>query len=97
MTGGTLELTPAAGGTRLRLRVKAGAKRDAILGRHGGALKLSVTAAPERGKANRAVLRLLAAALGIPASELRLVAGAASPDKTVFVPLAPEDVARGLR
>ena len=63
-----LELTPFPGGTRLRLRVKAGAKKTAILGVHGGAIKLSVAAAPERGKANRAVVKLLAEVLGLPSS-----------------------------
>ena len=45
---GGLELDEAEGGTRMRLRVKAGARRDALLGAHAGALKLSVTAAPEK-------------------------------------------------
>jgi len=78
----------------LRLKVKAGAKRSALLGMHGGALKIAVTAAPEKGKANRAVLKLLGDALGVPPSALQLVAGASSPDKTVLVPLAPADLAR---
>ena len=82
-----------AGQTRLRLRVKAGAKRNALLGVHARALKLSVTAAPEKGKANKAVLGLLAETLGVAPSALKLVAGASSPDKTVLVPLSPADVA----
>jgi uncharacterized protein YggU (UPF0235/DUF167 family) len=96
VAGGGLELTPAPGGTRLRLRVRAGATRDAVLGVHGGALKLGVTAAPERGRANRAVLRLLAAKLDLAPSELRLVAGTTSADKVVLVPLEPAEVDRRL-
>ncbi len=91
---GALDLVAVAGGTRLRLRVKAGARRDTIVGAHGGALKVSVAAPPERGKANRAVLELLAGALGLPPSSLALVSGETSPDKTLFVPLPPEAVAR---
>ena len=85
--GEELELTPFPGGTRLRLRVKAGAKKTAILGVHGGALKLSVAAAPERGKANRAVVKLLAEALGLPASTVTVVEGKSSPDKVAAVAL----------
>lgn len=82
-----LDLVEVKGGVRLRLRVKAGAGRNALLGSHAGALKLSVTAAPEKGKANRAVLGLLAERLGVPPSSLELISGAASPDKTVLLPL----------
>ena len=85
-----LELTSFPGGTRLRLRVTAGAKKTAIVGAHGGALKLSVAAAPERGKANRAVVKLLAEALGLPASAVTITAGAKSPDKVVEIALNVE-------
>jgi uncharacterized protein (TIGR00251 family) len=76
-----------AGGTRLRLRVKPGAKRNAVLGVHDGALKVSIIAAPERGKANRAVLKLLGKVLEVGAEEIRLLAGESSQDKTVWVGL----------
>ena len=85
-----LELSPAGDGTRLRLRVRPGARRDAIVGVHGGALKLAVTAAPERGRANAAALRLLADALGVGLDALELTAGAGSADKAVRVELPAE-------
>jgi uncharacterized protein YggU (UPF0235/DUF167 family) len=91
-----LELREVRGRTRLRLRVRAGARGDAILGVHGGALRVGVTAAPERGRANRAVLRLVAAALDLPPSRLELVAGPAAADKVVAIPLAPAEVERRL-
>jgi uncharacterized protein len=69
--------------TRLRLRVSAGAGRTGIVGRHGDAWKLRVTSAPERGRANAAVLRLLADALGVPEHSLALVSGHTSRDKIV--------------
>ena len=92
-----LTLDATGEGTRLRLRVKPGAKQDAIVGVHGGALKVAVTAPPERGKANDAVLSVLARALGLPPSSLELVSGAASQNKLVAVPLAPELVEKRLR
>jgi uncharacterized protein YggU (UPF0235/DUF167 family) len=81
-----LDLIEVPGGTRLRLRVKPGARKTAILGVRAGALELSVTAAPEKGKANKAVLRPLAHALDLAPSTLELVSGLGSRDKTVFVP-----------
>jgi uncharacterized protein (TIGR00251 family) len=87
-----LELRRVPEGTRLRLRVKPGAKRDAIVGAHGGALKLAVAAPPEKGKANRAVIRLLARALGLAPEAVILVAGESSQDKVVLVALAPSAV-----
>jgi uncharacterized protein (TIGR00251 family) len=82
-----LDLTEIEGGVRLKLRVKAGSRRNALLGIHAGALKLSVTAAPEKGKANKAVLALLADALDMSASSLEILSGKTSPDKVVLVPL----------
>ena len=77
-------LVVAAGeGVRLRLRVKPGGRADRILGPHDGALKLVVRSAPERGRANDAVVRLLASALGIGRSQGEVIAGAAARDKVV--------------
>jgi len=87
-----LELTAIAGGTRVRLRVKPGARKTAIVGVHGGALKLAVAAAPEKGKANRAVIQLLAEALALPASAVTIVAGDTSQDKVAEIALEPEAV-----
>lgn len=83
-----------AGGTRLRLRVSAGASRSRLLGSHGGALKLSVKAPPERGKANREALALVAEAFSLTSSDVELVAGETSPDKVVRLPLEPAEAAR---
>jgi uncharacterized protein len=69
--------------TRLRLRVSPGAGRAAIVGRHGDAWKVRVTAPPEDGRANAAVLRLLADALAVPRDALTLVSGHNGRDKIV--------------
>jgi uncharacterized protein (TIGR00251 family) len=83
-----LELKPVAGGTRLRVRVKPGARKTAIGGAHGGALRIAVAAVAERGKANRAVVEALAEALGLPASSVTIVSGKTSQDKVVDVALS---------
>lgn len=61
--------------TRLRLRVSPGAGRSAVVGRQGDAWKVRVTEAPERGRANEAVLRLLSDTLALPRTALTLVSG----------------------
>jgi uncharacterized protein (TIGR00251 family) len=73
----------AAASTRLRRRVSPGAGRAQIVGRHGDAWKVRVTAAPEQGRANEAVLRLLAEVLLVPRSTLALVSGHGARDKIV--------------
>jgi uncharacterized protein (TIGR00251 family) len=69
--------------TRLRVRVAPGARRSAVVGRHGDAWKLRVHAAPERGRANAAVVDLLADVLGLAPRDVRVVAGHAARDKVV--------------
>jgi uncharacterized protein (TIGR00251 family) len=73
----------AVASTRLRLRVSPGAGRAQVIGRHGDAWKVRVTAAPEQGRANDAVLRLLAEVLLVPRNTLALVSGHAARDKIV--------------
>ena len=68
-------------GQLLQVRVHPGARRSAIEGWHGPALRVSVTASPSEGRANRAVAELLAAACGVAPSSVELVTGASSRDK----------------
>lgn len=80
-------------GTRLKLRVTPRARSTEIHGWDGETVSMRVTAPPERGKANEAALRLLADALGVPVSSLRLARGRASRDKLVAVEgLAGEEI-----
>ena len=90
---GDLELRPDGSGSRLRLRVSAGASRSRVAGVHGGALKLSVAAPPEKGKANRDVRRLVAAAFDLSPQDVEFVSGETSPDKVVRLPLSPSEAA----
>ena len=69
--------------TRLTLRVSPGASRPGIVGRHGAGWKVRVAAAPEDGKANAAVVRLLAETVGVRTRDVSILAGHASRDKTV--------------
>jgi uncharacterized protein YggU (UPF0235/DUF167 family) len=83
--------------TRLRLRVAPGASAPGVVGRHGDAWKVRVAAAPERGRANDAVLELLAATLEVPRSSVTLVSGGGSRNKIVeLTGLAPDEIERRL-
>lgn len=73
------------GGVEIRVKVVPGASRDRIAGLLGDALKVQVSAAPERGKANAAVEALLAKALGVDARSVKVVSGLTSPRKVVRV------------
>ncbi len=68
-------------GTLLPVRVQPGASRDEVVGWQSAALRVRVTAAPEAGQANRAVIGLLADVFGVPRSSVELVRGAATRDK----------------
>jgi uncharacterized protein (TIGR00251 family) len=83
--------------TRLRLRVSPGAGRAAIVGRHGDGWKVRVTQPPEHGRANDAVVRLLANALAVPPDAVAIVSGHSGRDKIVqLTGLGPALIARRL-
>jgi uncharacterized protein (TIGR00251 family) len=81
--------SPVPGGIRLRLKVRPKARRNAILGvgpdRDGSALKLAVGAPPEDGKANAAVIALLAEAFDVAKAAVSVVAGATDRRKLVEI------------
>lgn len=86
----TLPFRVRADGLELRLRVTPKAAREGIAGLRpqadGGArLAVKVRAAPERGRANAAVIALLARGLGLPKNALSLLAGESERDKTLLV------------
>ena len=74
----------AVSGTEFQVRVTPRAGRNAIVA-DDRSLRVYVTAAPEGGKANTAVVKLLSKAIGVPKSRLRLVRGEASRDKVFRV------------
>ena len=84
-------------GTTVRVRVQPRASREGIDGRQAGAWRVRVSAPPMDGDANRAVIALLARALGVRPAALKIVRGARGRDKLVHVEgLCPEDIERRL-
>ena len=83
----------ADGTVVLRLHVQPGASADEVVGLHGDALKVKVRAPADRGRANEAVVALVARVLGVPGSSVTLVAGATGRSKRVAVAgVTPERV-----
>ncbi len=74
-----------ATGARIEIRVQPRASRNAISGMRAGILRIRVTAPPVDGQANAAAIALLAQALDLPKSAIRLVRGASSREKTLAV------------
>lgn len=69
----------------LTLHVQPGAKRTAVDGTHGDALKVRLAAPPVEGKANAELLRFLADAFGVPLRSVSLLRGETSRQKAVRI------------
>ena len=65
----------------IAVRAQPGAKKNGITGEHDGALKVSVTQAPEKGKANKAIVEVLARQLGLKKSQVSLLSGQTTQQK----------------
>lgn len=88
-----ITITPHAEGAVVSVRAQPGGRKNAVLGERGGALRISVTAAPERGKANLAIARVLAEALGCRPSEVEILAGETAREKRFLVRgISPADL-----
>lgn len=88
-----IEPAPHPEGTTLAIKAQPGARKNAVLGERAGALRVAVSAAPERNRANEAIADVLADALGVRAARVRLVGGATSRDKRFLIEdMTPDDL-----
>jgi len=78
------------GSVELNVHAQPGAGRTQITGRHGDALKIRVAVPPEHGRANEALVKVLATSFGVPESAVELVSGDKS--RTKRFRLRVEDV-----
>jgi len=76
-----VELQSHPHGVVVPIRAHPGARRNALLGVREGMLRIAVTAAPEKGKANQAIAALLGRELGLAKSSIELIAGETSSHK----------------
>jgi uncharacterized protein (TIGR00251 family) len=72
-------------GATLAIRAQPGARRNAVLGEQAGALKVAVTAPPEDGRANEAIVELLRDVFGWKRSQIELVSGYTNRNKVVLI------------
>ncbi len=69
----------------LSLHIQPGAKKTAVVGLHGEALKIRLAAPPVDGKANQALVEFLAASLRVTKSRIDLVSGVSSRTKRIRI------------
>jgi uncharacterized protein (TIGR00251 family) len=74
-----------ADGAILLVRAQPGARRNEVRGVQDGALKVCVTQAPEKGKANKSIAEVLAKWLGVRKSQIELIAGETASQKKFLV------------
>ncbi len=80
-----IAITERAEGLVLPVRAQPGARKHGVLGEHAGALKIAVTAPPEDGRANDALLEVLRKALDVKRSQVELLSGMTSRDKRFLI------------
>jgi uncharacterized protein (TIGR00251 family) len=80
-----IAVTEQADGCVLPVRAQPGARRNAVVGEHGGALKVAVTSPPEDGRANQALVEVLSKALQVRRSQVELLTGPANRNKRFLV------------
>jgi uncharacterized protein (TIGR00251 family) len=81
----------------IAVHVQPGARRTAIVGVHGERLKVAVQARASDGRANAALLQLIATALERPPSSVRIVSGASGRNKRVVATRGAFDAAELIR
>lgn len=88
---GELKIEKTEEGVVFAAKVIPGSSRTAVCGLHGGMLKIKVSAAAEKGKANQCLVDFLAKKLGVRRAEISIIRGQSNPVKAVQVAgMSPE-------
>lgn len=69
----------------LHIKVVPGARKNRVVGKYGDAIKIQVSAPPEQGKANQAVIAVLSEVLGISPQQLAIIRGHTQPRKVIQI------------
>jgi uncharacterized protein (TIGR00251 family) len=80
-----IAITDHAEGLILPVRAQPGARKAGVLGEQAGALKVAVTAPPEGGRANQALVEALREVLSLKRSQVELLSGATRRDKRFLI------------
>lgn len=86
-----ISIEARAEGVLLPVKAQPGARRNGLTGEHAGQLKVSVTQAPEKGKANTAIIEVLAAELDLKRVQISLVSGETSAQKKFLITAITSD------
>ncbi len=89
-----IPIKESAGSITFQVKVHPRAKKDALTGVHGDALKLALTAPPVEGRANEAVVEFFADLLRLPRSSVTIAAGQTSRNKVVRITSITADALR---
>ncbi len=80
-------------GIVVSVKVQPNSSKNRVVGEYADQIKIAVTVAPEKGKANKAVIKLFAKWLGIKNSDIQIISGETSRDKELFISnITEEDV-----
>jgi hypothetical protein len=92
-----LRITTGPGGITFPVRAAPRAKRNAVAGLTGDALKICVTAPPEDGRANEALIEVLADWLGVKRRQVEIISGQSNRNKVVRITgITPDQVLANL-
>jgi uncharacterized protein (TIGR00251 family) len=80
-----IDLESTDDGVVLPVRAQPGARSSTVRGVHSGALRVSVTQVAEKGKANKALIGVLAKTLKLRKSQIELIAGATASQKRFMI------------
>ncbi|MDA0281738.1 MAG: DUF167 domain-containing protein [Planctomycetota bacterium] len=81
----SIGLVQTESGVVLPVKAQPGARKNGFTGEHDGMLKVSVTQAPEKGKANKALAKVIAQELKLRNSQIELASGDTSSFKTFLI------------
>jgi uncharacterized protein len=80
-----IAITDHAEGCVLPVRAQPGARRQGVQGEQNGALKVAVSAPPQDGRANQALVEVLRDVLGVKRSQVELLSGATAREKRFLI------------
>jgi len=80
-----LSVQQVDGGIVFEIKVIPGSSKTAVCGLLGGKIKIKVSAAAEKGKANKCLIEFLSKKLGVKKNAIRIISGQTSPVKQVQV------------
>ncbi len=80
-----IELREKGDGIVIPIKVQPNSSRERVIGEYGNQLKVAVSVPPEKGKANKAIIKVIARWLNRNISDIEIISGKRSKEKEVFV------------